>query len=631
MFAGTGTNKNETLGKIETPQENETPVTCSTRSRKRRPETWRRFKRALEVVQGLEHQTKAGTLVSAKRVKLQDCKCKFRCTNFITAAQQEILFKEYRTMSNRDDQRAFLRSLMQTNPVQRRRTNSPTICRNISITYSLKNDDGQQIRVCQKFFCNTFGISAKVVANISHNVSPKTGRFSGRHKNAHRPPHNRTEECRIRKVISFIRKIPKVPSHYCRKGSNFLYFEPELNMTKLYDEYQKTNDEPVSMCIFVKTLKDHDPPVAFHKPKKDQCPLCNAAKGKEAEFPGYLAHIARKNAIRTMKAADKNDAIANPKLVMATFDLQAILVLPYASDSTLYYSRKLAVYNFTIYDSYKNGTCNVWSEVDGKKGSTEVGTCILNYLHSLPTSVEHVIFYCDTCGGQNRNQFIVSALLYAVNRTENLRTIDLKYLESGHSVMECDSMHSTIERARKNLKIYTPEEYAVLMGAARKNPRPYVVNQLKFSDFYNLHDLTQRIMKNRKLDENKKPVQWLLIKWFRFQKGVENKVWFKYNVEDADFHCLIINQKWIRSKCTTVPITYRTLEKTAYSECLPISVAKKRDLLALLQEGVIPTVYANFYKSLPAHKNVKDVATWVDRKENEEVEEEEIFLGINDL
>jgi len=32
----------------------------------------------------------------------------------------------------------------------------------------------------------------------------------------------------------------------------------------------------------------------------------------------------------------------------------------------------------------------------GKKGSAEIGTCLLKYLKSLPGEFEHVIFYADT-------------------------------------------------------------------------------------------------------------------------------------------------------------------------------------------------------------------------------------------
>jgi len=40
-------------------------------------------------------------------------------------------------------------------------------------------------------------------------------------------------------------------------------------------------------------------------------------------------------------------------------------------------------------------------------------------------------------------------MLCAVNRIDNIETIDVKFMESGHSYLEADTMHATIERHRK--------------------------------------------------------------------------------------------------------------------------------------------------------------------------------------
>lgn len=38
------------------------------------------------------------------------------------------------------------------------------------------------------------------------------------------------------------------------------------------------------------------------------------------------------------------------------------------------------MYNFTIYENPSaSGYCYLWTEVDGRKGSDEIGTCLLKY------------------------------------------------------------------------------------------------------------------------------------------------------------------------------------------------------------------------------------------------------------
>lgn len=43
-------------------------------------------------------------------------------------------------------------------------------------------------------------------------------------------------------------------------------------------------------------------------------------------------------------------------------------------------------------------------------------------------------------------------MLYAVNTIDNLEIVDLKFIEIGHSYLEVDAIHATIERGRKHKK-----------------------------------------------------------------------------------------------------------------------------------------------------------------------------------
>ncbi|CAG9772937.1 unnamed protein product [Ceutorhynchus assimilis] len=64
-------------------------------------------------------------------------------------------------------------------------------------------------------------------------------------------------------------------------------------------------------------------------------------------------------------------------------------------------------------------------------------------------------------------------------------TIYQKYLEPGHTYMECDSVHANIERKLKNREIHLPSDYLSVTREARQNPRPYEAIDLDFSFFLN--------------------------------------------------------------------------------------------------------------------------------------------------
>jgi len=85
-----------------------------------------------------------------------------------------------------------------------------------------------------------------------------------------------------------------------------------------------------------------------------------------------VQHKEREKVAMQMKSDDKKkSALDNGKSFRTiSFDLQAILSLPFSGENQLYeyYRRKLNVYNFAIFDSYKNeGYCYVWDKCNEKK------------------------------------------------------------------------------------------------------------------------------------------------------------------------------------------------------------------------------------------------------------------------
>jgi hypothetical protein len=263
--------------------------------------------------------------------------------------------------------------------------------------------------------------------------------------------------------------------------------------------------------------------------------------------------------------------------------------------------RKLAVYNFTIYETASNnGFCYIWDETEGKRGANEIATALLDYAKSLPDYVTSITSFSDTCAGQNRNQFIAAAMLYAVQVT-HVTCIDLKYMESGHSYLEADSMHSTIEKSKRHQKIYTTREWEVLIAGARKNPRPYTVRRLMHDDFFDLKLLSNQIIQNRTRNINGDVVKWLKIKWMRFDKAHPYTIQYKYTLSSDTFMELNIHSA--RGRRATIDAM---ILQPAYKSRLPIAMAKRNDLMRLVKSRVIPPDYATWYNSLPASANVRD-------------------------
>src|SRR5207249_906013 len=114
--------------------------------------------------------------------------------------------------------------------------------------------------------------------------------------------------------------------------------------------------------------------------------------------------------------------------------------------SVMYYKRKLSVYNFIVYElGNGNGHCFMWHGALAKRGGNDIATCVLKFaLECASKGVKELRFFSDQCAGQNKNYFI-AYMYYLVVTTTTINTVAHYYLESGHSMNEGDSMHSTIE------------------------------------------------------------------------------------------------------------------------------------------------------------------------------------------
>lgn len=261
------------------------------------------------------------------------------------------------------------------------------------------------------------------------------------------------------------------------------------------------------------------------------------------------------------------------------------------------------MYNLTIFSlSDKQASCYVWNESEGNKGSCEIATCLIRYLNALPQTIRHVILYSDTCAGQNRNQFVAAALQYAAQNIDHIEVIDQKFLESGHSHMECDSIHAAIERAKRNITIYIPHQWNTVMQLARSSQAPYTVVPLEHSGFYDFKKIATMTTRDTKSDTGGARVNWLKIKWLRYLKSEADTIFFTYRMMDNFSHLKIKGN----SRRGQKPLPRVSELPRRYMSRLPLSVAKKKDLLDLCDLGVVPHMHHHYYHSLPSCSSAPD-------------------------
>lgn len=550
----------------------------------------------------------------AKKPKPVNCQCcRFKCEQQVSEDQRKTLCASYWKLSDFVRQKDFLLSRIKcSTPERRRQRTAERAPRKNSKQYYFEIN-GQSIRVCQVFFLKTLCITNDVILNAFKHRG-ETGTYIGEDKRGKHEPGNKTSPNMVADVKAHIESFPTMESHYSRQCTSREYLDSTLTISKMYELYKTKCDtegkESVSLITY-KRIFGTEYNLSFFKPKKDLCQTCETyLKASQDERhslqENYESHQRRKAECNAAKAFDKERAQNEQQFVSLTFDLQSVLQIPSSDVSAMYYSRKVCAYNFTIYESAppNNAFCFCWTELNGKRGSSEIGSCLFQYLKNLPQNVTEVSMFSDTCGGQNRNKNVAALLLYTVQAT-HLKTVEHKFLESGHTFMEVDSMHSAIERAKRCIPVYTMQDWLSIFRVARskrlrnKTSAPYTIKEMTFTDFVNLQDLSNTLIRNRTKDSSGQQVNWLLVKSFRFSKEKPGVIDFKYD-HSSEYRSI---QVFGKGRPPALP---KQLAKL-YKSQLPISSQKKKDLLNLCRTGAIPQEFHGWYKQLPISAEAMDL------------------------
>ena len=93
--------------------------------------------------------------------------------------------------------------------------------------------------MCKQFYVDTLDIAHSVNDTALNARKPFTRITDNDQRGKHENRPNRVPAAVIDDIKSHINSFPRFESHYCRKSSTKEYLEANLNLTKLYNEYEK--------------------------------------------------------------------------------------------------------------------------------------------------------------------------------------------------------------------------------------------------------------------------------------------------------------------------------------------------------------------------------------------------------
>lgn len=581
------------------------------RKRKRNESLWIKNinKKLRNTGQAYNSSSKSGRSYE-KRVMKQPCgeKCKLKCTTKITETERQRIFSDYWSLGDIERQRDFIKSSMTTIVPKYRYIKEGSIRQpNNAFHFSIA---GKTIRVCKIFFKATLGINDRPIRTVlSKQTYFTSGMISedqrGKHKNHHTVSPDIKQD-----IHNHIDSIPKVDSHYTRSHSCKQYIDGSKTLADLHRDYtlqcQKYN-KPFGNYFMYHRIFNEEYNLSFFSPKKDQCDVCIAfdnanQEEKQKIKTEYEDHLRQKDLSRKEKESDKMKVSKN--YIVTCYDLQQVLPCPNGDVSVFYYTSKLNVLNFTLFE-LKNNTvqCFLWHEGEALRGANEIGTCVLKYIeekaHTVaPDEPLHIVFYSDNCCGQQKNRFLIAMYMYAV-MNYNVTSITHKFLIRGHTQNENDCCHSVIEQAIKRVKksgpIYTPDQYVSVIRLAKKKGDPYKVTELCHEDIIDLKDVAEKIGINVMKNTENQTVKITEIKILKIEKKVPYTIFYKTGYDEENFREVVCKRLLGRKANNDAS---SIILKPAYKQKQTINEKKKVGLLALVEKNLIPKSYSNFYQSL---------------------------------
>ncbi|CAH1974749.1 unnamed protein product [Acanthoscelides obtectus] len=283
-------------------------------------------------------------------------------------------------------------------------------------------------------------------------------------------------------------------------------------MYKLYCEQHP--GKSVSFTIYRNLTMN----LRFKRPKIDTCTKCDTLNAKlkytisnkeneKKQIEELLEEHQNEaeNAYKS-KSLDKEKYKLNEKCVTYAFDLQQVLPTPYLTSNKMFYLRQLPTYNLTIHNCSDGKSSHfMWPESTGARGANEISSCIYRFIKSIPERTDHLIFYSDTCGEQNKNFIVMNMFQYVVHTHATVNRIDHKFLVPGHTHLECDIDHSVIERAKKktSISIHVPRDWYQLVRTANKKDK-FSVFPMEIDHFFGFFGIIHKRTSPEKKNQNKR-------------------------------------------------------------------------------------------------------------------------------
>ncbi|XP_031356311.1 uncharacterized protein LOC116180454 isoform X2 [Photinus pyralis] len=413
-------------------------------------------------------------------------------------------------MTNKE-RKTFLLTYTKKMQVKRRTVQpalgQPSYRRQNSLSYYLKDEDGNIIEVCKENFTSTLGYCTnndRVIRTVLKAENNALMPLDDR-RGSHTPANKLDKSIVIDHINSFAPSI----AHYRREHAPLrLYLPTDLNANIMYKHFQNIYGETwCSYDYYRTTLRDLN--ISFVKLGHEDCFVCeksdlhfkstdhkkNSLNEICVDCKQYERHILKAQQAREQYKADGAAANANGKPVFSG-DLQKVIMLPrFESLKDVIFAQRLVAFHETFAPvgtkSKRKPLAILWHEaITGRSRVDIISTFYRFFLHNRDEP--DIVLWLDNCSAQNKNWALYSMFAYVVNCKElSLDKLQVKYFEPGHTFMSADAFHHQVEKSLKEKhKVLDFNDF--IECVKKSNSGKVDVAEMKLHDFLNWKDLASQ-------------------------------------------------------------------------------------------------------------------------------------------
>lgn len=559
---------------------------------------------------GKGYVTKKGKNIRARSFIALEA-CRMKCAENIPVEFRKRIFETYWGLGEYNQRVQFISRLIE---IKNKKTCKLVTTRNSNRQYANKyylKLNAENYIICKGCFLKTFNETPKFVQLVANRLKSEDGNISTTTR-GNKPSAATISEERLELVKQHILSFPAYESHYGRSKTEKKFLPPHLCLKDMFDAYCKDTENPVSLTIYSWVFKAQN--LSFKKPYLDTCVKCDTfeMKVKYSEGEEQLMykkqkkdHQEKAEAVYDRKASDRQLSIEKTDTYVCAFDLQQCLPTPYLKSGAAFYKRPLWTYNFTIRNCTTNKVyCFMWHESIGGRGANQMASCVYYFiLNYIPSNIKHLIFYSDSCSGQNKNFHMVNMFLLAARNNPNVETIIHNFFVPGHTHMDCDTDHAAIEKAKKKtrMEIHHPRDWYQLARTCNKK-NAFTVIEMHADLFLDFASLLKGPFQQKKINEDKQKFNISETAIFMYNKAEFAKFKYKTYENDDQWYTVCLLRKRGKSPLPSVFDTESI--PRCYDGPLPISKEKKRDLMSLLP--LINPSVKRFYEELICNDDTID-------------------------